>query len=571
MSLKIVIAGGVAAGTSAAAKARRCDEHAEIVLFEQGSSISYATCGMPYYLNGVIKERESLLVVKPDSFARRFNIRLCLRHRVEAIHSEEQEVRVRDLSTNRTFRERYDRLILCTGSRAVVPPLPGVELPFVFSLKSLDDMDQIFSFMAEKSPRRSAVIGGGLIGVEMAECLRERGLEVTLVEMMEQVLPFLDWDMAQLIQAHLDEKGVRLLLGQPLKSIGSGAGGDGEVIIGSGFRVPCDMVILAIGVRPDVELARRAGVDIGPTGAVSVDDETRTSLPHIFAAGDCAEAMHLITGKTAYMPMATVANKQGRAAGANAVGRHLKVQGFCGTVIVKSFEMTAARTGLNQREALREGMDPLVHYIHPGDHAGYYPGSHPLHIKIITCRRTGHLLGAQVVGRKGVDKRIDVFAAALYNRMKTEDLIHLDLAYAPPYAPARDAVLVAGATGQTLFSGDWRPILPAELYERIHGNDQLCIVDVRQPKECREEGIIPGAIEIPLPDLRERIGELDPDRETVVYCRQGVRAYIATRIMSQRGFRDVKNLTGGVLSWPYELVKQNRSEPDGDPLKGCES
>ncbi len=568
MSLKIVIVGGVAAGTSAAAKARRCDERAEIILFEQDSHISYATCGMPYYLNAIIEKRKKLLVIEPDLFARRFNVRVCLRHRVEAVYPELREVSVRDSNTNRSFRESYDRLILCTGSRAVAPPLPGVDLPFVFSLKSLNDTDRIFRFLKERSPGHVAIIGGGLIGMEMAECLRNRGLEVTLVEMLEQVIPFLDWEMVQLMQAHLQDKGVRLLLGHPLKSVELGANGSGEVITGLGARIPCDMVILAIGVRPEVELARQGGVDIGPTGAVAVDDEMRTSIPYIFAAGDCAEAMHLVTGKAAYMPMATVANKQGRAAGANAVGRHLKVHGFCGTIIVKSFEMTAARTGLNQREAPREGWDPLVHYIHPSDHAGYYPGSHPLHVKIITCRHTGRLLGAQVVGWEGVDKRIDVFATALYNCMKTEDLIHLDLAYAPPYAPARDAVLVAGATGQTLFSGDWRAILPENLHERIKTDDQPYIVDLRQPEECRKLGVIPGAVEIPLPDLRQRLSELDPNRETVVYCSQGLRSYIAARILAQRGFRDVKNLTGGVLSWPYELIKKDLGEPEEDPSKG---
>lgn len=567
MSKKIVIVGGVAAGTSAAAKARRCDEDAEIVLFEQNSDISYASCGIPYYLQGIIQKRERLLVAKPDLFARRFNVRLCLHHRVEAVHPALHAIDVRDLRTNRLFQENYDRLIICTGSRTVVSALPGVDLPFVFSLKSLNDMDTIFQFLTDQSPQRATIVGGGLIGMEMTECLRSRGLEVTVVEVLDQVLPFLDWDMAHLIQVHLEQKGIRQLLGQKMKAVERGSHRDGVVVTEAGLRVPCDMVILAIGVRPNVDLARVAGAAIGPTGAIAVDDEMRTSLPDVFAAGDCAEAVHLVTGKAVYMPLATAANKQGRAAGANAAGRHLKAQGFCGTVIVKVFDMTAGRTGLSQQEALREGLDPLVHYVHPDDHAGYYPGAHPLHVKIITCRRTGRLLGAQVVGWEGVDKRLDVFATALYNRMRTEDLIHLDLAYAPPYSPARDAVLVAGATGQTLFSGDWQAILPQELYKRIKGIDRPCIVDVRQPEECREQGVIPGAVEIPLPELRQRLAELDPAREIIVYCRQGVRAYIAARIMAQRGFANVKNLTGGILSWPYELIKKDSISIQNDLSK----
>jgi len=570
MGRKIVIIGGVAAGTSAAAKARRCDEDAEIVLFEKDTNISYATCGMPYYLQGIIEKRESLLVTEPELFSRSFNIRLCLRHKVEAIHPEQHVVDVRDLRTNRLFREHYDRLIICTGSRAVIPPLPGVDLPFVFSLKTLDDTDRIFNFIEDRSTRRATIVGAGIIGIEMAACLCERGLEVTIVEMLDHVLPFLDWDMAHLIQDHLEQKGVRLLLDQPLKSVEPAPSGRCTVVTGVGSRIPSDMVIMALGVRPDVDLAREAGAAIGPTGAIAIDDEMRTSLTGVFAAGDCAETIHLVSGKAAYMPMATVSNKQGRAAGANAAGRHLKVPGFCGTIIIKVLEMSAGRTCLNQQEALQEGLDPLIHYLHSDDHAGYYPGAHPLHVKITTCRHTGRLLGAQVVGWEGVDKRIDVFATAVYNRMKTEDLIHLDLAYAPPYSPARDAVLVAGATGQTLLSGDWQAILPQQLHERLDEGPRPCIVDVRQPEECRELGVIPGAVEIPLPELRHRLAELDPSRETVVYCQQGVRAYIAARIMAQRGFVDVKNLTGGILSWPYDLISKAQTSAKDDPSQGQE-
>jgi len=549
---KLVIVGGVAGGASAAAKARRCSEDVEIIVYEKDRNISYANCGLPYYLSGVIKKREDLLITSPALFRRRFRVDARTRREVTRIKREQKTVVVRNLETGSLEEETYDRLVLAPGSRAVIPKVPGMGLPLVFTLKTLEDTDRIMRFLEAKDPRRAVVVGGGLIGVEALENLVLRGLETTVVEFAPQVLTFLDWEMAEIVRRHLEAKGVRLHVSEGLRAVE--AHGDGCVAKTDRDRtIPADLVLMAVGVRPNVELAREAGLVIGATGGIRVNEYMQTSDPEIFAAGDCVETINLVTGKPSLTPMGSAANKQGRAAGANALGRSLAVKGFLGTVIVKVFDLTVARTGLSEREAVAEGFTPLVTYVHPGHHAGYFPGAKTLHIKTVADDKSGRLLGAQVIGEEGVDKRIDVFATALYNRMTQEDLLQLDLAYAPPYSAARDPVIIAGAVGQNYFHGDWRPVTPRELLEKRKGGEAVTLIDVRTSQEVTRTGKLPGALHIPIDDLRKRMKELDPGRETILYCATGLRSYVGERILAQHGFARVGTLTGGVLNWMSEF------------------
>lgn len=561
---RLVIVGGVAGGASAAAKARRCSEEVEIIMYEKGSDISYANCGLPYYLSGVIQKREDLLITTPEFFRRRF--RVDARSRIEVIEIErpKKKVVVRNLSTGETEEEDYDRLILAPGSRAVVPPVPGMDLPFVFTLKTLEDTDRVYRFLQEQSPRRAVVVGAGLIGVEAMENLALKNIATTMVDLAPQMLVFLDPEMAAFVRWHVEAKGVRLHMGEGLKAVEE-VDGRGLLRTDKDRQIPADLVLVAVGIRPNVELARNAGLEIGAAGGIKVNEYMQTSDPDIFAAGDCIEAPNLVTGKPALFPFGSAANKQGRAAGANALGRRIPVKGFTGTVIVKVFDLTVAKTGLSEKEAVAEGFTPLVTYVHPGHHAGYFPGAKTLHIKTVADRDSGRLLGAQVIGEEGVDKRIDVFATALYNRLEVEELVQLDLAYAPPYSAARDPVIIAGAVGQNYYQGDWDPITPRELQDKLRKGEPLALVDVRSPLEVRKTGILPGAIHIPIDSLRSRLGELDPEQETVLYCAQGLRSYIGNRILALHGFKRPRTLTGGVLDWTYGLETSRRPKARSRP------
>ncbi|MFC1824504.1 FAD-dependent oxidoreductase [Thermodesulfobacteriota bacterium] len=553
---KLVIVGGVAGGASAAAKARRCSEEAEIIMYEKGHDISYASCGMPYYLSGVIKKREDLLITTAEFFRRRFRVDVRPRHEVIALDRKNKQITAMNLDNGRTEVETYDRLILAPGSNPIIPRLPGMDLPFVFTLKTLEDTDHIYRFLHEQKPRSALVVGGGLIGVEAMENLVLSGIQTTVVEFAPQMLLFLDPEMAEIARLNVKEKGVSVHLSEALESIEVR---DGQPLAKtSGEReIPTDLVIMAVGVKPSVQLARKAGLEIGKTGGIKVNECMQTSDPDIFAAGDCTEAVNIVTGKPVLIPMGSAANKQGRAAGANALGRRIEIKGFTGTVIVKVFELTVAKTGLSEREALEEGLTPLVTYVFPGHHAGYYPGAKPLYIKTVADRETGRLLGAQVIGEDGVDKRIDVLATAIYNKMDIEDLLQLDLAYAPPYSAARDPVIIAGAVGQNYYQGDWNPITPAELHEKIDKGESPVLVDVRTPEELEETGILPDAVHIPIDDLRSRLDELDPGRETILYCAQGLRSYLGNRILALNGFEKIKTLTGGVANWIYGMEPKN--------------
>jgi NADPH-dependent 2,4-dienoyl-CoA reductase/sulfur reductase-like enzyme/rhodanese-related sulfurtransferase len=555
---KIVIVGGVAGGASAAAKARRCSEEAKIIMFEKGPDIAYASCGLPYYLSGVIEDRESLLIVTEKFFQRRFRVDVRTHREVTRIDRKRKVVVIQNVERGTVEEESYDRLILSPGSSPVVPALPGVNLPFVFTFKTLEDMDLVCQYLQQKHPHEAVIVGGGLIGMEMMENLMLKGLKVSIVEKLDQILPFLDWDMAELVRQHAEAKGVKFYLTQGLKAI-ENRNGTGVVHTEGGKTLEADLVILSLGVKPNVALAKEAGLEIGKAGGISVNEFMQTNDPDIFAAGDCVESIHRVTGQPFLAPMGSAANKQGRAAGANALGRKIAVKGFLGTVILKVFDLTIAKTGLSEKEALQSGFDPLVTFIHPGHIAGYYPGSKPLHMKTISDRASGRLLGGQVIGEGGVDKRIDVLTTAIYHRMPLDELLQLDLAYAPPYSAARDPVVIAGAIGQNCFEGDWVPITPTMLKRKIESRRDFVLIDVRSRRECLQEGMIPGAIHIPLDRLRDHIGQLDKERETVVYCRTGLRSYLATRILMQKGFTRVENLTGGTMSWVYPLEKGEAS------------
>jgi NADPH-dependent 2,4-dienoyl-CoA reductase/sulfur reductase-like enzyme/rhodanese-related sulfurtransferase len=432
--------------------------------------------------------------------------------------------------------------VVATGAPAIIPPISGVDLPFVFTLKTLEDTDRLFACLKDKNPETAVVVGGGLIGMEAVENLSYRGTKVSVVEFLSQVLSFLDREMAEVVHQHLKFKGVKLHLSEKVTAVVE-KDNRGWIRTETGQELPADVVIMSVGIKPNTQLAEDAGLSIGPTGGIAVNEFMQTSDPNIFAAGDCVESRNLVTGKPALFPMGSAANQQGRAAGANAFGRSIAVKGFTGTVIVKVFDLAVAKTGLSEREALQEGFSPLVTYLLTGHHAGYYPGAKGLRVKTVADKSSGRLLGAQVIGQEGVDKRIDVMATAIYNRMVLEDLLQLDLAYAPPYSSARDPIIVAGALGQNFQVGDWVPITPEELHQKIEKGDDFVLIDVRTPKELQKTAVIPGAFHIPIDDLRDRVNELDPDKETILYCAVGLRSYVGNRILSMNGFKNVKTLT----------------------------
>ena len=544
---KILIVGGVAGGATAAARARRTDEHAEIILFEKGPYISFANCGLPYYVGREIGDRSALLLQTPESFRARFNVDVRVNHEVLAIDRAAQTVQVRNLETGEVTTESYTALILAPGSVPVRPQLPGIDLPNVFMVRTVPDAVSIRTLVEELQPSRAVVVGAGFIGLEMVENLVNLGLSVALVEKADQVLPPLDPEMAAFVQAHLEQMGVEVITGDGIAAFEGGERAT-AVRLESGRAVGGDLFILGLGVRPDTRLAREAGLAIGPAGGICVNERMQTSDPAIYAAGDAVETVHLVTGRPALIPLAGPANKQGRVAGANAAGDSLMFPGAIGTAIVRVGGMVAAITGLSEKAARREGVQAYASYTVSGDHADYYPGVRELLTKLLVEEETGRVLGAQVVGESGVDKRTDVYATAILAGMTVEQLANLDLAYAPPFGSAKDPAIVAGMVAKNIRRGTLRTITPERLLERLEAGEDLQVVDVRNPYEF-DLGAVPGAVNIPVDELRSRIGELDPARETVVYDRTGATAYVASRVLVQRGFT-VSSLTGGYSLFP---------------------
>lgn len=554
---KIVIVGGVAGGATAAARARRTDEHAEIVLFEKGPYISFANCGLPYYVGKEIGDRSALLLQTPESFRARFDVDVRVLHEVVAIDRATKRVTVRNLETGEVYLEPYTALVLAPGSVPIRPPLPGIGLPNVFTVRTVPDAVAIRELVERESPARAVVVGAGFIGLEMVENLAGLGLAVTLVEKADQVLPPLDPEMAAFVQSHLEQMGVEVITGDGIAAF---TGNDRATAarLESGREVEGDLFILGLGVRPDTRLAREAGLAIGPTGGIQVNERMQTNDPAIYAAGDAVETIHLVTGRPALIPLAGPANKQGRVAGANAAGDSLTFPGAIGTAIVRVGSLVAAVTGLSEKAAPREGLKVYTSYTLSGDHADYYPGMQELMTKLVVEADTGQLLGAQVIGANGVDKRTDVYATAILGRMTVDQLANLDLAYAPPFGAAKDAAVVAGMVAQNIRRAALRVITPEELLGRMEAGEELQVVDVRNPYEY-DMGAVPGAVNIPVDELRSRLGELDPSRETVVYDRTGAMAYVAARILAQRGYI-VSSLAGGYALFPAaEAVRAQRT------------
>lgn len=547
--LKIVIIGGVAGGASAAAKARRVNESSEITVFERGPYVSFANCGLPYYVGNTIVDRDELLLQTPEKFWKRFRVSVKIQHEVFSIQPDNKTIRVKNLESGEMFVVPYDKLVLAPGAGAIVPDLPGIDAKNIFTVKTVPDSDAIKQFLVHHRSKTTIVVGGGFIGLETAEALMNLGLKVTLVELTPQVLPAFDKDMASFMAEHLQEKGMGIILGDGVHVFHTKDGLVYEVELSSGIRLPCDLAILSIGVRPELKLAKDAGLHIGRSGGIVVNDCQQTSDPNIYAAGDAVEIVHLVTGKPTRIPLAGPANKQGRVAGANAAGSSMKFPGAMGTAIVESLGMTAAKTGLSEREAQAHGYDYFVSVTHPLDHADYYPGAEALHMKLVVEKPTGRLLGAQIIGEQGVDKRIDVLATAITGRMSVEALETLDLAYAPQFNSAKGPVIMAGFVAANILRGEVHTITGEELEKKLQSNVSLQILDVRTWTEYHDSHI-PQARIIPVDELREHLEELDPTKETVVYCRVGLRGYLACRILLQHGFQNVFNLTGGILSFP---------------------
>ncbi|MEW6750987.1 MAG: FAD-dependent oxidoreductase [Candidatus Latescibacterota bacterium] len=535
---RILIVGGVAGGASCAARARRLSEQAEIIVFDRGPYVSFANCGLPYYVGDVIKEESRLLVATPEVFSQRFNIEVRVENEVLDIHRGEREIEVRELPTGRVYRERYDALVLAPGAAPVRPPIPGIDLPGIFALRTIPDSRRIREWITAKQARRAVVVGCGFIGLEMAENLVCRGLAVEMVEMAPQVMPSLDPEMAQPVCDRLRERGVQVHLGDGVAAFEAGPEGDLLVRTRSGKGYAADLVVLGIGVRPEASLARAVGLEIGELGGIRVDEEMRTSDPRIWAVGDAVETRDCITGQTVLIPLAGPANRQGRVAADVICGRPARFRGVQATAVCGAFGLVVASTGASERTLRRLELPYAKVYLHPGHHVRYYPDARPIAIKLLFEPGGGRVLGAQAVGEEGVEKRIDVIAMAMQMGGTVFDLEEAEVCYAPQFGAAKDPVNVAGMIAANAVRGD-APVVHAEDLER----EGVFLLDVRDPEEFAT-GHLDGAHNIPLGELRRRMDEVPRDRPVYVACQVGQRAYYATRALRLHGF-DAHNLTGG--------------------------
>jgi NADPH-dependent 2,4-dienoyl-CoA reductase/sulfur reductase-like enzyme/rhodanese-related sulfurtransferase len=535
--VKVVIVGAVAGGMSAAARLRRLVPDAEIIVFERGAEVSYANCGLPYHVGGVIPERADLILQTPQSLRRRFDLDVRVRSEVLDIDRAAATVRVRDLADGSEYTESWDHLVLSPGAAPFVPDLPGVDR--ALTLRTVSDADALSRLLADRRPETAVVVGGGFIGVEAAENLTRRGLRVTLVELDRQVLAPLDPEMAAPVHAELRRNGVRLVLGTGLAKVLPDA-----VELATGQVVPADLVVLAIGVRPETALARRAGLAIGPRGGIAVDEAMRTSDPRVYAVGDAVEKSDRLDGGPVLMPLANTANRQGRLAADAIAGRPVSLPGRVGTAIVRVFGLTVAVTGWNEKRLRAAGRSAQAVHTHPYSHAGYYPGAERMSLKLLFDPRSGRILGAQAVGGEGVDKRIDVLATALYAGLDAADLADLELAYAPQYGSAKDPVNMLGYIAENVRTGTTPSVQWHELAERVAAGAHL--IDVRTPAEYTA-GHVPGARNLPVDELRARLPEL-PDGDLIVYCQVGQRGHTAVRLLAGAG-RAATNLDGGYLTW----------------------
>ena len=542
--MKLVIIGGVAGGASAAARARRLSEDAEIVLFERGPEVSFANCGLPYYVGGTIAKREKLLVTTAQRLHERFNLDVRTRSSVEAIDRAAKKIRVRDLASGREYEEGYDKLILAPGAAPLRPPIPGIDLPGIYTLRNLQDVDQIKARI-DQGVKQAVVVGAGFIGLELVENLVHRGVATTLVELQDQVLPPLDKEMTTPIVQTLAAKGVTVRLCQ--SAVGFEQTSEGLAVrLSSGEQLPAQFVIIGVGVRPENKLAVDAGLAVGPRGGIRVNDRLVTSDPDIYAVGDAIEVVDFVSGEPAQIPLAGPANRQGRIAADNIFGRRASYRGTQGTAIVGIFELSAAMTGASEKALQRAKRPYRKIYIHPAQHAGYYPGAEAMVLKLLFHPETGRILGAQAVGGAGVDKRIDVLAVAIQAGMTVFDLEEMELAYAPQYGSAKDPINMAGFVAAGLLRGD-HPQVDIEAVLATLPDQRPLLVDVRTTQEF-SQGHIPGAVNIPVDELRSRLGEIPRNRPIAIYCQVGQRGYLATRILKQAGF-SAANIGGGYKTY----------------------
>ncbi|MCX8129052.1 MAG: FAD-dependent oxidoreductase [Clostridia bacterium] len=556
MALKVLIVGGVAGGASAAARLRRINEDAEIIMFEKGEYISFANCGLPYYIGEVISEKDKLVVQTPEKMRERFSIDVRVNSEVTKIDAEKKLVEVFDSVEKRTYTENYDKLILSPGAEPVRPNLPGVDCPRVFTLRNIPDTYRIKDFVDMAKPKHAVVVGAGFIGLEVAENLHMRGVQVTVVELADHVIGPLDYEMAAIVHQHMKSKNVELYLKDAVKAFRH-ANSYTEVDLASGKTIKTDMVVLGIGVKPETRLASDAGLTVGKTGGILVDEYMKTSDPDIYAVGDAVEVKDFVSGGAALIPLAGPANKQGRIAANNICGFEERFNGTQGTSIVKVFDITVAISGNNERILAKNGIDYEKSFTHSASHAGYYPGAIPMSIKLLFAKKDGKILGAQIVGYEGVDKRIDIIATAIRAGMTVYDLEQLELAYAPPYSSAKDPVNIAGFTASNILKHDCR-VFHWNQVDSIDRNNAV-LLDVRTPMEYNL-GTIEGSVNVPLDELRQRMDEIPRDKDIYIFCQVGLRGYLAYRVLAQKGYDRINNLSGGYKT--YHLAVQKQSNED---------
>jgi len=551
MGKKLVVVGGVAAGPKAAARARRCDPEMEIVIYQMEDEISYAGCGLPYYVSGVITERQKLISRTAGQFAQD-GIKVLKHREIENIDVRNRTVTGRDLHTGEGFTDRYDRLVLATGAEAIRPKIEGLDLANVFYLRSIFDADAFLERIRSEVVQNVVIAGGGFIGLDMAESLVQLGKEVTIVEMTPQILTLFDEDLASVLRQYLAKKGIQVFTSEAIAALKGDKGKVTHVRTVS-KEVEADAVLMSLGVRPRVELAKKAGLRIGETGAIWVNEKMETSAEGIYAAGDCAETFHLVTGKKTWVPLGSTANKQGRVVGTNVCGGNAVFPGVMGTTVFKVFDFHVAKTGLNIKEAQREGFSPIQAIVRGYDRAHYYPGGKESILKVIADKETGRILGGQAIGEGPSDKFIDILAMALHGKMTCRELANVDLAYAPPFSPAMSPVIVAANVLTNKLEGKVNDIAAAEVKRKLDtGEDTFQVLDVRERDEV-EAKRIPGSLWIPYADLKKRIGQIDRKKEIAVHCESGLRSYKACLKLQREGFEHVRNVDGGLLCWCYDV------------------
>ena len=548
--MKIVIIGAVAAGTSAAAKARRNDEEAEIIIFERDVDISYSGCGLPYYIGNKVKDRDEIVPRDASYFKEKYNVDVVTNHEVLNLDATLKKLTVKNLKTEEVFTESFDKLVIATGAIPFVPNIQGINKSNVFGLRNVESADRIKAFINKNNPKKAVIVGSGFIGLEMTENLKDLGIDVTIVELAPQVMPAMDADMALHVEKYLREKGINLILGDSVAAL-EGEFPNTKVILSSGREIETDFIITAVGIKPNVQLAEKAGIEIGETGAIKVNKKMQTNFEYIYACGDCAESYSRVTGKSIYRPLGSTANKTGRIVGESLNGGDLEFRGILGTGIFKLFDMAIGSTGLTEKEALKEGYEIAVcHNIKP-DKATYC-GGEEMTIKAVADKNTGKLLGVQIVGKDGVDKRIDVFVTAITFGAKVEDLFHLDLAYAPPFSTTKDPVMYTGMILDNAINRNRKLITPKELERLITEGKDITIVDARIEKQY-EQAHVKAASNIPHGEVRKKYEELDKEKTTVTYCNKGVTGNAVQNILINKGFKKVYNMSGGYTNYKSQI------------------